>query len=397
MRIRMIAVMCVLISTVLVLAGCGSSGTNLKVEDKRATQPLIDALIGESNAAKEKLKEIQGDAESPDAAVKALKDQITMLNDRLMKIQNEVEDAEDAEAAVDDLQNQITGLKQRLGLIKDMVDGAESAEDAVNQLKTQRDNYRKMANTEAKPPTADPTAVAVLRAIDSTGRRPGPTASLTLKQIEDAGKATGLAASAKFSKSRTKPPAVTYGGDDNDFIGTTYTRTINSRTDKVTIYTDKQDAGSSSFESFYGGANEDKAAGLDGISAVEITFVDPADPTTAEASAYGTITFDLNVGKIGERFSASNFPRGNDKARQYKVAEGDDDISFSGKFHGISGTYTCTGTCSAQNDENGQLAVLTGTWMFNPTTKFRSDNADGTPNGLGAVTVDGVRPDMDYL
>lgn len=412
MRIRMIAMVCVLVSAVLALTGCGGGGgTSLMVGDEPANQERINDLISDLNmaqddrdkaqedlrAAEATLMAIQGDAVSPEAAVQALRNQIGTLEGRLTSIQNEVTDATDAEAAVASLKSNITRLEQRLSAIAGMVDGADTAETAVSMLQADLKKYRDMVK-DMEPPTANPRASAVKNALDSTGRRPGPTANLTLTQIMDAEKATGVATDEKFTKSSTMPPEVMYGGDDNDFIGATYTRTMDNITDEVTIYTDKQESQSDTFEEYYGEPNEsNSAAELDGISAVVTTISDPTAPTDAEASAYGTISFDQDVSKIRERFNATMFPRGANQARRYEIPQGDQAVSFSGRFHGIRGTYKCTSTCSAQNDGNGQLTLLTGEWMFDPTPTFRADNADGTPNGLAAVMVAGVRDDEDYL
>ena len=88
-------------------------------------------------------------------------------------------------------------------------------------------------------------------------------------------------------------------------------------------------------------------------------------------------------------FNSGGFPSGNNRFIDY---EDDPDTSsvderkFTGTFSGISGTFTCTtATCRAENDGNGMLAKLEGTWTF-------------TPDGLQDDTkVRGVIPDQDYL
>ena len=63
---------------------------------------------------------------------------------------------------------------------------------------------------------------------------------------------------------------------------------------------------------------------------------------------------------------------------------------FEGMFHGVPGTFACTGNneCRAENDADGDLAKLLGTWTFTPKEQEMGDDA---------YMVAGVVPDDDYL
>ena len=50
---------------------------------------------------------------------------------------------------------------------------------------------------------------------------------------------------------------------------------------------------------------------------------------------------------------------------------------FEGMFHGVPGTFACTGNneCRAENDADGDLAKLLGTWTFTPKEQEMGDDA----------------------
>ncbi len=62
--------------------------------------------------------------------------------------------------------------------------------------------------------------------------------------------------------------------------------------------------------------------------------------------------------------------------------------SIMGMFHGVPGTYACTGTCSVGSDKDGNLSSLGGTWTFTPTAQA---------TGADPYMVAGVEIDDDYL
>ena len=62
--------------------------------------------------------------------------------------------------------------------------------------------------------------------------------------------------------------------------------------------------------------------------------------------------------------------------------------SIMGMFHGVPGTYACTGTCSVGSDDDGNLSTLGGTWTFTPTAQAP---------GADPYMVAGVEIDDDYL
>ena len=93
----------------------------------------------------------------------------------------------------------------------------------------------------------------------------------------------------------------------------------------------------------------------------------------------GVITLGDDVGDGHSLFSATMLPTG--EGRQINWDEG---VKFDGMFHGVAGTFECTGgDCSATNNADGELETLGGAWTFTP------DNKD--------AMVAGVLTDTDFL
>ena len=63
--------------------------------------------------------------------------------------------------------------------------------------------------------------------------------------------------------------------------------------------------------------------------------------------------------------------------------------TFEGMFNGIPGKFSCTGVCTVESDDMGNLMTLTGEWTFEPTVAEDGELAD--------IMVMGVVDDTDYL
>ena len=109
----------------------------------------------------------------------------------------------------------------------------------------------------------------------------------------------------------------------------------------------------------------------------------PSVVTAGTVADDGVITLGDDVGDGHSLFSATI-------ATMLPIGEGhqinypDDGVKFDGMFHGVAGTFECTGaTCSATNNADGELDTLTGDWTFTP------DSTD--------VMIAGVLTDADFL
>ena len=148
-------------------------------------------------------------------------------------------------------------------------------------------------------------------------------------------------------------------------------------TEYVTVYTNIDAPGDEKYEEYYAAVDD-----RDGVTAIDdgVLTLDIAD---VEAAA-----------KLG-LYSAAMFPT---LGRQFATYPGDDpdtDVDeseqrmFAGTFHGVPGMYLCmevTDGCTATADNDGNLATLTGSWMFTPTD-YKADK----------YMVRGVTDDADYL
>jgi hypothetical protein len=179
---------------------------------------------------------------------------------------------------------------------------------------------------------------------------------------------------------QTDTPAALTGPNADMFDGSVHTRTMGDVTDKLVLYSSADPNGPAPYQSYYESADENDRDGIDSI----------ADMTDGNV-----ITFGMDVSDIAMRFSGSMFPSGNNI---YTDVVGVDDAmtedvmenTFSGRFHGVPGTYTCAtaGGCRLTNDDMGNLADVTGTVTFTPTKLGDGDDP---------YSVAGVTPDMDFL
>ena len=82
------------------------------------------------------------------------------------------------------------------------------------------------------------------------------------------------------------------------------------------------------------------------------------------------------------RVRSSGFPLPNFN-REYSTEE---ELSFPGTFHGVSGTYECTTPpCMVSTANDGMISSTGGPWTFTPDADL-----------AGEIVID-LPPDTDYL
>ena len=176
----------------------------------------------------------------------------------------------------------------------------------------------------------------------------------------------------------------------SEWTGSTHTRerTGDMATDMVVIYTDIKENASLPYDEYYTPTAPDTAA--DGEARIAWRGV-------SAATAEGVLTLTPAVGMAHSLFSADALPSGENT---FVVFEDDEDTAsrdermFEGMFHGISGTFACTGAagdCRAENNAMGNLAKLEApsgaTWTFTPARSVDIEQA----------RVASVKKDLDYL
>ena len=208
----------------------------------------------------------------------------------------------------------------------------------------------------------------------TTGRPTGLTV--------DGNKVTHTTVMPEFAMSDATPAALM------GFPGSVQTRTIDGTettdemTDMVTVYTDQMPNGSEEYQDYYANATE---GDRDGVSSIQ----NDADGNV--------ITFDRDVSDIADDIMVGAFPSGDSQTWTYADDEtGTMDMDeemrggteHEGTFHGIPGTFECTGgACTAMTDADGNLSMLDGMWTFTPDEAGTDD-----PH-----MVPGVKPDTNYL
>jgi hypothetical protein len=183
----------------------------------------------------------------------------------------------------------------------------------------------------------------------------------------------------KFTASDMSAPSVGVKG----WSGGLYERTMDKVATIVTVYTNQEAPGPLTYQEYYTNALQ---MDRDGITSIE------------DADTGNVLTFETSVSDLSKemRFSSDMFPTGPSAVYTYKDDEPDTENvdesagsdgrqEFDGMFHGIAGTYECTGTagCRATNNKDGNLAYLDGTWTFTPK------------KATGKVA--GVDPDADFM
>ena len=240
------------------------------------------------------------------------------------------------------------------GAVKAAEAAVEAAEMALATAKTAHTEY-----LASQPPTYDPEALQTAITADSHGQTPFTV---------DAGKVTKSEDGADdFTASllQEAPPI-------KDWQDSVHERTTDGVTDTVVSYTDVEAPTDQAYDDYYGIANQPGVTGAAGND--------------------GVLTLVMEVGANHELFDAAAFPVGSNTFELYMDDAATTDVNermFKGSFNGIPGTFACGGNadCRAENDADGDLAMLTGDWTFAP---------DAAPAGSSHM-IAGVVPDPDYL
>jgi len=157
-----------------------------------------------------------------------------------------------------------------------------------------------------------------------------------------------------------------------DFDRNVHTRTIDDVTDTLTVFDNRDDPTDVEFETFYSVA---EAGNRDAVTS---------------ATAEGVLTLDTGdlTGNSG-LFESTNFPAATigEGLTSNLTYDTDADKEFSGSFNGVDGTYTCTGTCTAESNNDG-LSALEGTWTFTP---------DAVAEDADPHMIEDANFDADYL
>ena len=157
--------------------------------------------------------------------------------------------------------------------------------------------------------------------------------------------------------------------------GGKYTRTQDGVSDTIVKYADKGDPKNSDFAAYFAGSRD----GVDGSSSDGGVLT----LTTSQAGNHGLFSINFGIDSRNQENPITH-------------AEGESSTEFTGRFTGVPGTFSCTGTCSVGSDEKGNLDMLTGSWDFTPDGIEDLEGAVLT-TALGKISVPGVLPDADYM
>ena len=155
--------------------------------------------------------------------------------------------------------------------------------------------------------------------------------------------------------------------------------------DSVVVYTNKQAAKGAKWSVYYAETEPSPGEAADGFAWVV------RNNAVFDVDDAGVIDIEENLANDGhELIDAAMFPTGKGVGITYPDNDTNPDntfeVAFAGTFHGVTGRFKCTNdnvACAAGNNDDGELASLTGAWTFTP------DSTD--------ATVAGVQTDVDYL
>ncbi len=124
----------------------------------------------------------------------------------------------------------------------------------------------------------------------------------------------------------------------------------------------------------------------------------PSSGSNVSADGKNTLSGDLVANTAGvARIKADAFSTSGPKTHEQDLVRQVADtatpyFSTMGSYHGVMGTYECTGTtpCTSAIHQSGNGIVLTGTWTFTPTSaETRVTDSDGVEYGWWAVESNG--------
>ena len=166
---------------------------------------------------------------------------------------------------------------------------------------------------------------------------------------------------------------------NDDWQGAVY----KSATDTVVSYTNVGDPTDQAYSVYYALGETD----LPGVKDIRANDVVPANDNV--------LTLEGAVGDNHELFDAAALPVGNSRFAMYvddTTTDAVDERMFEGSFNGVPGTFACSTTdCRAENNADGDLAMLIGTWTFTPD-KAPADS----PHMISGVVMDEDYIDFGY-
>ncbi len=175
------------------------------------------------------------------------------------------------------------------------------------------------------------------------------------------------------------------------FKPSVYERSMDGKTDTLTVYSDVKPAGSQSFNDHHPSGYTDANGDGDGVD--EITAPTSTETTHRTRTYYNTITFSVteDITADGTRkVTGSKFPSAPSDEDADGVKSYTEDLEFSGSYQGIPGTFTCTGDCTFSHSVSKGLRVAVGDELkFRPRFTV-DDNED-------EHMIAGVVGDSDYL
>ena len=246
------------------------------------------------------------------------------------------------------------------------------------------------------PAIADPDGDGKFPESDelTTSKRPGSEpdygiGGMTTIGTDELGKNdVGIKNTEEFNKMMSATRATLSG----DLTAGVYQRTKDGKTDTVTIYSNVAPDKGQAFNRYYAAAGNTLGDDDNPLPNRGSTYATSAAPSTSKAgtTSYNVLTFTANVDLqgMGRTVTGSGFPAEatGEETRQTTL---DAEQKFTGTFHGIPGTYTCTAACTIQHTVAGGLQVTSGTLTFQPTAT--TDDTDDVHMIAGAIQDD------DYL
>ena len=177
-----------------------------------------------------------------------------------------------------------------------------------------------------------------------------------------------------------------------NFDGQAYRGEDKNKAYDLTVYTDRKAAESVSYLNYYTSESNGARTPIAGRPGLDSNrAIDGNNFSNDDHADYGKLNVGLSTtdsDTVGALFDASWFPTGSGASRSIESGDTGDDRKFVGTFNGVNGTYECsTGECTAENDDDGKLDSLSGSWTFAP--------AKGVD--IETVQIDAVGHDADYL